>query len=661
MSEIVKINDLTGFQKRRNTIVKKLYGNDTGIKMGEIDDKSLKHSVDLPIEKLICLLNQDNRYISTSCCSGRLVVFVPDGNGKKNHSRFLYVEHGPITLESMHNKVLKNREQEDVVSNFLYQLNLQLVREQHVTVYGTLPKTHFTEISTENWVWFHMEPFIVHLECQDMQAGDFLLKVFALAGIKTFGIKALVSQRIMFTGSGSNKLYAPIGKLIDNKFELIVSKEYLKQLIQIANEKWFRNQQQIDELYKCFLKQSLPKIVSQRFCEIPSFDYSSISTAASSKEFFICFFHQNIFQWHVYIYENQQWCTLNAPLLSDYVGKKDIFLITLCHDKNIFLLYEKPCNGSYHTIFITVTLRKSGIRFQWDWKKTLVVLKTPYDYKNSFSVYPKPINENTCLVYFAILYKKKDSCHTFIHEKFRVNTNVDIQTVSMSDSIYNECTLLSLKKLPKENHKLFIWYQNNFKVCMWLPLVVKTSDLQHGNSSFLSKCWIYNKDQGCWICVPVEFPPLDFSDTQFDVLTFTEQNQRILILSKSMFYFFSYCFIFSVNNDLIAEWRSYNFFGSCESVLKTRAPASFFFNNASLTSNPDSLWGIVQNKKDTELIEKTFKLHSLYDTKRNIPQALRCVPLDYKHHKLIPLNQILTSKNLPMSLSVDASGFVSQN
>ena len=61
-------------------------------------DKSPKGSLDVPIAALVYGLNAHPDFVTTSCCSGRIVLFAANGS---RGGRWLLVRHGPVDVAAV--------------------------------------------------------------------------------------------------------------------------------------------------------------------------------------------------------------------------------------------------------------------------------------------------------------------------------------------------------------------------------------------------------------------------------------------------------------------------------------------------------------------------------------------------------------------------------
>lgn len=165
----------------------------------EKQDKSRKGGIDEPIKKLVDALNTDERYYTTSSCSGRIVV-QRIGSGRAD-TTWLLVKHGEVSVDEVL-PVLK-------------------------------------EVSGD--VWFMMESLILHVACRSYEDALELVSLCRDAGLKRAGIQ---NKRNIVEIIGNERVEAIIAK----NSELVVDENYLRLLIEEANKKIRVNFQRIDNL-----------------------------------------------------------------------------------------------------------------------------------------------------------------------------------------------------------------------------------------------------------------------------------------------------------------------------------------------------------------------------------------------------------------------------
>ncbi|KAM6457011.1 tRNA wybutosine-synthesizing protein 3 homolog isoform 4-T4 [Liasis olivaceus] len=152
-------------------------------------DASRKGSVDEPIEGIVRLLNGRETFCTTSSCSGRVVV----------------LEQPPAA---------------------------------HSAALTALQKAAADAI-------FKFEPFVLHVQCQDLQDAQLLHTVAIEAGFRNSGITVSRKGKIMMAVRSTHCLEVPLTQ----KGRLMVSEEYVDFVVQVANRKMEENGKRIDRFY----------------------------------------------------------------------------------------------------------------------------------------------------------------------------------------------------------------------------------------------------------------------------------------------------------------------------------------------------------------------------------------------------------------------------
>ncbi|ESO09301.1 hypothetical protein HELRODRAFT_73542 [Helobdella robusta] len=173
-------------------------------------DLSRKGSVDEPVLELVNYINQLNNYFTTSSCSGRICVYEPGNiNCKKKGCIWLYTSHNLCSLHDMLDGLNKS----------------------------------------EGNAFFKFEPFILHVQCRQLCDAQLLHRLAIESGLKNSGMSFGKSGKITVAVRCTLSLEVPLTK----NGQLLVSKEYLTFLVEIANEKLQSNFAVIKRLANYFL------------------------------------------------------------------------------------------------------------------------------------------------------------------------------------------------------------------------------------------------------------------------------------------------------------------------------------------------------------------------------------------------------------------------
>ncbi|XP_069718202.1 tRNA wybutosine-synthesizing protein 3 homolog isoform X2 [Phaenicophaeus curvirostris] len=90
------------------------------------------------------------------------------------------------------------------------------------------------------------EPFVLHVQCQEMQDAQLLHSVAVDSGFRNSGITVGRGGKIMMAVRSTHCLEVPLS----HKGKLMVSEEYIEFLIHVANQKMEENIRRIDRFYR---------------------------------------------------------------------------------------------------------------------------------------------------------------------------------------------------------------------------------------------------------------------------------------------------------------------------------------------------------------------------------------------------------------------------
>ncbi|KAM6457008.1 tRNA wybutosine-synthesizing protein 3 homolog isoform 1-T1 [Liasis olivaceus] len=179
-------------------------------------DASRKGSVDEPIEGIVRLLNGRETFCTTSSCSGRVVV----------------LEQPPAAHSAADTVGFEIQKQ----SCTWLMVTHQLCTTKDVLT--ALQKAAADAI-------FKFEPFVLHVQCQDLQDAQLLHTVAIEAGFRNSGITVSRKGKIMMAVRSTHCLEVPLTQ----KGRLMVSEEYVDFVVQVANRKMEENGKRIDRFY----------------------------------------------------------------------------------------------------------------------------------------------------------------------------------------------------------------------------------------------------------------------------------------------------------------------------------------------------------------------------------------------------------------------------
>ncbi|ESS30870.1 kelch repeat-containing protein [Toxoplasma gondii VEG] len=248
-------------------------------------DKSLKGSVDRDLLQICSIINTNPSYVTTSCCSGRISVFQngpksPEGNSKKG-GKLIYASHSPIEQAEVAVIVQRLRSGESHYQSKVKHdathrpLNGEDAeggsspfpdhRDQPAPEALKYPRHDTFKVARHSGkptVDLKVEPFVMHVECADLESARALLTAAVTCGLKHSGMSVAGPKRYIVAVRGSQRLEAPLGTCTTNavalpsqtdlgsekgtsRCELLVSLDYLNFMIDMCNDKMSLNLMQI--------------------------------------------------------------------------------------------------------------------------------------------------------------------------------------------------------------------------------------------------------------------------------------------------------------------------------------------------------------------------------------------------------------------------------
>lgn len=161
-------------------------------------DAKKRGEVDAPILPLLDLINSQRDMVTTSSCSGRVVLLETDVSERKRESAFYRKWHRPVTTDE---------------------------------VWEALQA-----YSGANVLWFKVDPFILHVAFWDLPTALDIIRLARSAGFKIAGIQACDSSKIHVEIRGIDSMTVPV------YFKrLLIDRPYVRELVGFANRKIVRN------------------------------------------------------------------------------------------------------------------------------------------------------------------------------------------------------------------------------------------------------------------------------------------------------------------------------------------------------------------------------------------------------------------------------------
>lgn len=168
-------------------------------------DLSKKGSIDDQIIGLVKYINEKEIFFTTSSCSGRIAVFSELADQRKKWCQWLYVTHEEADADEI----------------------LCSLRECHRDAV------------------FKFEPFVLHVQCRDLESGQQMLKSALVSGFKNSGIVIGKKGNVIVAVRSTQSLEVPLV----HDGELLVSAEYIRFLVNVANKKLEENQTRIERFF----------------------------------------------------------------------------------------------------------------------------------------------------------------------------------------------------------------------------------------------------------------------------------------------------------------------------------------------------------------------------------------------------------------------------
>ncbi|BFG27473.1 hypothetical protein CerSpe_137470 [Prunus speciosa] len=200
------------FEKRKAATLASLRSEET--------DKSPKGTVDAPIVPLLNTLNSHPNYFTTSSCSGRISILSQPTHSKLKTKKkalggtWLFITHDPADPDSVLNRLFRS------------------------------DSSRKDEQDNQNDLVLRFEPLIIAVECKDLASAQSLVSKAIACGFRESGITNS-SKRMIIAIRCSIRLEVPLG----SSHEIMVSREYVRFLVGVANEKMEANRKRTEAFF----------------------------------------------------------------------------------------------------------------------------------------------------------------------------------------------------------------------------------------------------------------------------------------------------------------------------------------------------------------------------------------------------------------------------
>ncbi|HIP74483.1 MAG TPA: hypothetical protein EYH14_02440 [Euryarchaeota archaeon] len=162
-------------------------------------------AVDPAVVPLLDLINASPHYVTTSSCSGRIVLLSTGPTEKKGESFFYRKWHRPVLFEE---------------------------------VWDAL------KAYSGATLWFKFDPFIIHIGARGLGEALRIVSLARSAGVKIAGVQSADSSKYHVEIRGIDSMAVPV---YDG--ELLVDRRYVKALVRFANKKMARNAARLSKLF----------------------------------------------------------------------------------------------------------------------------------------------------------------------------------------------------------------------------------------------------------------------------------------------------------------------------------------------------------------------------------------------------------------------------
>ncbi|XP_023340059.1 tRNA wybutosine-synthesizing protein 3 homolog [Eurytemora carolleeae] len=201
-------------------------------------DLSRKGSIDDPIVDIIKHLNNHQDFFSLSSCSGRIVVFA-EGDRTDNKEE----------LKIIDNKELKTSDKdidEDKLS--IVKSGCDWIHVSHTLVNPAeiIPKIK-ERFGQSGCVVIKFEPFILHVQCRDINAAKLVHLTAVESGFRNSGITVGRAGKFVSAVRSTHGLEVPV---TTEEGELLVSEQYIQFILNKANSKLKENFSRIEKFYE---------------------------------------------------------------------------------------------------------------------------------------------------------------------------------------------------------------------------------------------------------------------------------------------------------------------------------------------------------------------------------------------------------------------------
>ena len=220
-------------------------------KENELGEAILKNKVDEPIKRVLKIINKNKDWVTTSSCSGRIVL-LSIKEGKKD-ADFYKKWHGKVKAEEVELAIIHydpaNLEKVcNCQSDDCHNTNLKKVcncqsDDCHITNLKKVCNCQSDDCHNEKNLWFRVEPFILHIAARNVNSANEFLKLVRKGGVKRGGIQTITDKKAMIEIQGNGQMIIPVN-YVEGQWN---------KIIELSNEMLDKNFKHLKKLEKILM------------------------------------------------------------------------------------------------------------------------------------------------------------------------------------------------------------------------------------------------------------------------------------------------------------------------------------------------------------------------------------------------------------------------
>jgi tRNA wybutosine-synthesizing protein 3 len=169
-------------------------------KLKELKEHVESGKADARIMALVDKINEAPDLVTTSSCTGRIVLLEFDLDERKKTSEFYKKWHRIVRAEEVELAVADHNQEVDL--------------------------------------WFKVQPFILHVAAKDIKAAQRFLKLMRTVGVKRGGIQTIAKGKVMLEVQGNDNMAIPVAPI----------EARWNELVSLANKMFKKNIEVLDKL-----------------------------------------------------------------------------------------------------------------------------------------------------------------------------------------------------------------------------------------------------------------------------------------------------------------------------------------------------------------------------------------------------------------------------